>query len=180
MAAQHIICDYCGQPAPLITGKELYPHRPDLWEKRFYRCDPCDAHVGCHPPATARGGGIGDGSVPLGRLANAELRRVRSAAHAAFDPIWQRQGMSRRDAYLWLAQELGIDPQECHIGMFDLDQCRAAIAAVHRYLTGPKQHKPLQLDTLPARRTGGNKAPAHCGCAVLPWEDCMHTRSIQP
>lgn len=173
-----ITCDYCRQPAPLVTGRELYPHRPDLWEKNFYRCAPCDAHVGCHPPEDSPRGGMGDGTVPLGRLANAELRRLKSAAHASFDPLWQGSRMRRRDAYLWLAQELGIEPHECHIGMFDEDQCRRAIAAVHRYVNGPKQHKPLRLDTLPARRSGSKRAPADCGCDALPWEDCIHTREI--
>lgn len=45
-------------------------------------------------PAVA-GGGIGDGMVPLGRLANAELQRWRNTAHAMFDPLWKSGSMSR-------------------------------------------------------------------------------------
>lgn len=173
-----IPCDYCHQPAPLVTGREVYPHRPDLWEKRFYACMPCGAWVGCHPPATAPGGGVGDGTVPMGRIANAELRRAKSAAHAAFDPLWQgRRSMRRRDAYLWLAQELRIEPEDCHIGMFDLDQCRAVIAAVHRLQVDATQARRPRLNSLPGRRTGPKTPPADCGCDALPWEDCIHTRS---
>lgn len=177
MEAKHVTCDYCSQPAPLVTGRELYPHRPDLWEKKFYRCTPCDAHVGCHPPADGPRGGVGDGTVPMGRLANAELRRAKTAAHAVFDPFWQAARMRRRDAYLWLAQELGVEPAKCHIGMFDVDQCQAVIAAVHRQQVNATEARRPRLSTLPARRTGGKAPPPHCGCDVLPWDDCTHTRS---
>lgn len=77
-------CPYCRQPAKLVTGAAMYPHRPDLIHKWFYRCFPCDAHVGCHPGTRN----------PLGRLANFELRTAKIAAHAAFDPIW-RNGAGR-------------------------------------------------------------------------------------
>lgn len=75
-----VICSYCNKPAELVTGKEIYPHRPDLYPKKFWRCRPCTAYVGCHKPNA----GYGDGTRPLGRLANAELRAAKSAAHAAF------------------------------------------------------------------------------------------------
>jgi hypothetical protein len=113
------ICPYCGAASVLVTGADLYPHRPDLRALRFYRCARCDAHVGCHPGTTN----------PLGRIANAELRRAKSAAHAAFDPLWKRDGLRRSEAYAWLAKALSIPPAECHIGMFDVDRCRATVAA---------------------------------------------------
>lgn len=123
-------CPYCDRPAILVTGATIYPHRPDLFPKKFWNCAPCDAWVGCHPPATAQGGGQGDGTVALGRLANAELRQAKKVAHAAFDPLWKSRAMKRRDAYAWLAGELGIAKANCHIGMMDVDGCRAVVAAV--------------------------------------------------
>lgn len=124
-------CDYCDRPAELVTGADIYPHRPDLFVKKFWRCGPCKAWVGCHPPAQRNGkGGIGDGTVPLGRLANAELRVAKHRAHEAFDPIWKSRQMTRRQAYAWLAEKLGISFANCHIGMFDVDACNAVIAAV--------------------------------------------------
>jgi hypothetical protein len=66
-------------------------------------------------------------------LANAELRAAKSAAHAAFDPLWKshgNKGAARARAYRWLAQEMKMRPENCHIGMFDLDQCRAVVALV--------------------------------------------------
>ena len=122
-------CPYCNQPAALVTGAVIYPHRPDLHHKMFWQCKPCKAFVGCHD----KGVGQGDGTKPLGRLANAELRQWKQRAHAAFDPVWKARHMSRRDAYAWLAGQLGIKAEDCHIGMFDVDQCRAVVEAVETW-----------------------------------------------
>lgn len=127
------ICPYCFKPAELVGGSTIYPHRPDLFGLKFWNCSACDAYVGCHK----KGAWIterkqhSDGTLPLGRLANAELRRVKGWAHDAFDPLWRNGIMSRRDAYAWLAGRLGIQTQDCHIGMFDVAQCRSVIAAVN-------------------------------------------------
>lgn len=121
MTRHHVRCDYCQGQAHLVTGKVLYPHRSDLFDRFFWYCEPCDAYVGCH----AKNKGHGDGTVPLGRLANAELRRARGKAHTAFDAIWMSGRMTRTEAYTWLANELDIAPQNCHIGRFDAEMCRA-------------------------------------------------------
>lgn len=109
-----IICDYCNRRAKLLTGASVYPHRPDLYPLKFWVCEPCKAYVGCHKNSEA---------VPLGRLANADLRKAKSAAHAAFDPIWKNGRMKRGNAYLWLSERLGITKDICHIGMFDEKTC---------------------------------------------------------
>ena len=113
----HPVCPYCGHPSQLVTGREVYPRRKDLARNMYYLCEPCDAYVGCHPHTVS----------PLGRLANAQLRGAKQWAHAVFDPIWQSKRMTRKDAYLWLAGQLGISINECHIGHFDIDQCRAVV-----------------------------------------------------
>jgi len=110
-------CPYCGERSELVDGTVIYPHRPDLGSKNFYRCAPCNAYVGCHPGTIT----------PLGRLANAELRKAKMNAHAAFDPLWRQGYMCRRQAYEWLAQELGIDSEDCHIGMFDVATCKQVV-----------------------------------------------------
>lgn len=123
-------CDYCGQDAALVPGTVIYPHRPDLKHRRFWHCAPCDAHVGTHRNSDGK---------PLGRLANAELRRAKIAAHAAFDPLWRakvlRDGCSKSKArgagYRWLAKQLGIDPKDCHIGMFDVEMCERVVDVVN-------------------------------------------------
>lgn len=113
-------CPYCGKTAYLVGGKKIYPHRPDLFGKSFYECEPCEAFVGCHT-----------GTInPLGRLANLELRKKKMAAHAVFDPIWRTGKMTRGDAYKVLAEKLGIEQKDCHIGMFDVDMCNKVIEVV--------------------------------------------------
>lgn len=127
-----VTCPYCCGIAPMVTGEVLYPHRKDLHEKKFYACIACDAYVGCH-----------DGTdKPLGRLADAELRRWKSSAHAAFDPKWRSVGMKRRDAYKWLADTLGIDTRSCHIGMFDVAMCKKVVEVCKQ--ASPKQKYPLR------------------------------------
>lgn len=110
-------CDYCQQPARLVSGDIIYPHRPDLAHKKFYSCVPCDARVGCHPGTEK----------PLGRLANAELRQAKQDAHAAFDPLWQSNGMKRKEAYAWLAKQLGLEVKKTHIGWFNVEACHRVV-----------------------------------------------------
>lgn len=117
---RHIKCDYCHRDAKRVTGKEIYPHRPELFGKQFWRCVPCGAYVGCHP-GTAN---------PLGRLANAELRREKQSVHRILDPLWKSGKMKRNEAYALLAKGLNIAPQNCHVGMFDVHTCQAAVAVL--------------------------------------------------
>jgi hypothetical protein len=51
----------------------------------------------------------------------------RSRAHDAFDPLWRTGKMSRNAAYRWLANELGLSREECHISLFDKDMCQRVI-----------------------------------------------------
>lgn len=98
----------------------MYPHRPDLYEKRFYSCAPCKAYVGCHP-GTER---------PLGRLANAQLRSAKMAAHNNFDQLWKKKKMKRHVAYARLSDKMGIPREKTHIGMFDVTQCLTVVYLV--------------------------------------------------
>lgn len=120
-----VVCPYCDRETQLMTGDILYG-RKHFADKNFYVCKPCSAWVGCHPGT----------KVPLGIPANGELRANRAVVHGMFDPLWEakarREKMSKAEArgkgYAWLAKQMGItDRRECHIGKFDLDQCRQAI-----------------------------------------------------
>ena len=106
----------CGRKAKRTSGKKLYPHRPDLYSKRFWVCNPCDARVGTHP----------DGR-PFGSLANADLRKLRNEAHQVFDPIWREGPMNRSEAYAWLAKRLDLPIKRVHIGHTDEKTCRRII-----------------------------------------------------
>lgn len=117
MNGAKVTCHYCNRPAEFVGGDVIYPHRPDLFAKKFYRCVPCKAYVGTH------GGTV----IPLGLLANAELRAAKSAAHAIFDISWKSGHMKRASAYKKLAELLGIEAKNCHIGMFDVAMCKKVI-----------------------------------------------------
>lgn len=112
-ATPGVRCIECDGMATLTDGHAIYPHRPDLYAKSFYRCR-CGAYCGCHPGTTQA----------LGYPCGPETRRARSAAHAAFDPLWKRGKMSRASAYKWLAEQLGIQKSDCHIGMMDAETAR--------------------------------------------------------
>ena len=158
-----ITCNHCGAPAELVTGKDVYG-RADLEHKRFWHCAPCDAFVGCHPRAQANGkGGQGDGTVPLGTLATREERWARNRAHAAFDSMWQPGGpMRRQEAYAWLAAQLGIAPDACHIGMFGEEQCERVRSVVAAYFTklrsGSKVHR-VPAGTIKPRQLSARANP---------------------
>lgn len=120
------VCPYCNKDARLVDSAVVYGKSYGL----IYFCEPCRAWVGVHKGTENA----------LGRLANAELREWKKQAHALFDPLWNRkmkQGISKKraraKAYKWLAGELGIDPKRCHIGMFDVDQCRQVVQICKQY-----------------------------------------------
>lgn len=66
------------------------------------------------------------------------LAKARIAAHAAFDPLWQDDqfGMTRGEAYTWLAAQLGVSKQECHMLYFNAEMCRRVegVCMRHRFL----------------------------------------------
>lgn len=125
------ICPYCNNPAKLVNGSAVYPRYPALADKLFWQCKPCDAYVGVHAGSER----------PLGRLANAELRKEKMAAHAAFDPLWKRKmardgipkKAARAKAYKWLAEALSIPREECHIGMMDIARCKRVVEICNQY-----------------------------------------------
>lgn len=117
-------CRYCQTPAVLTRyGEAGYPYQRDYGP--IWVCAPCLAWVGCHPGTEKA----------LGRLANAELRKAKQEAHAAFDPLWQRKilkeqcskSYARKAGYRWLSEQLGIPFKKTHIGYFDVEQCRRVV-----------------------------------------------------
>ncbi len=127
-------CPYCSKAALLVDGCYIYPENPKMAGKNFWLCQPCDAWVACHENSPTL--------KPVGRLANAELRAEKRKTHDAFDFLWQA-GYSRhlrtRDdrasksecikiAYRWLAEHMGLQDEQCHIGVFDVAECQKAQA----------------------------------------------------
>ena len=111
-------CPYCRVLARLAVG----PHG------RYWKCPEagCDARVGCHRDSPR--------AVPLGRMARGPLRVLRMKVHAALDPMWKvgNAAFTRSEAYAWLAGEMGLSDQACHIAQFDESQCEQALAVLDR------------------------------------------------
>ena len=110
-----VLCSYCARPAVLVDSAEVHSRSYG----KVWLCRPCNAWVGVHPGTTK----------PLGRLANATLRRLKIKAHDAFDPHWKADPTQRQFAYSALAYVLGIPLDGCHIGEFDEAMCQRVIDA---------------------------------------------------
>lgn len=126
-------CPYCKRPPELVSGEVLYPDMRNLHSRLYWRCKPCDAYVGCHTGT----------SIPLGRLANLELRKLKILTHHFFDVIWRNAECYRKvtgdtlnttdsrrrvGAYAWLGNKMQLKKSECHVGLFDESMCGRAIA----------------------------------------------------
>lgn len=121
---KEVYCDYCGRRAEFVDSKVVYGKSYGM----IYLCRSCIAYVGVHKGT----------DTPLGRLANAELRHWKKAAHAAFDPMWKygRFRGHRNAAYGWLAQKMELPVEQTHIGMFDVADCRRAIQIINNNTIG--------------------------------------------
>lgn len=125
------VCPYCQNPAEyMASSSSLYANGKDYGP--VWICHGCKAWVGCHKAE------YGISAIPLGRLANAELRKAKIAAHTAFDRLWKSGKMSRGHAYRWLAERLGISSKVCHIGMFDVAMCRRVVEIVSSERAGKR------------------------------------------
>lgn len=125
-------CTHCGtnKDVRLVYGRVIYPHMKRLWKRQYWECG-CGAYVGCH--------GLTDR--PLGRPANKALREARLVVHQRFDRLWKRGYMSRSAAYKALAEAMGLTKDQCHIGLFDIDQCRTAWKIAGRLLDEREHHE---------------------------------------
>ncbi len=79
------------------TGKEIYPHREDLYKKIFYECPICKNYVGCHK----------DTNRPLGCIPNKELKNARQHIHTKLDGLWKSKLIGRTEIYKRLSRSLG-------------------------------------------------------------------------
>jgi hypothetical protein len=116
-------CPHCSSDVELVGNERIYGMPYGEWPY-VYRCkdDACGSYVGLHPFT----------AIPLGTLADAPTRDARKKAKALFNPLWQSGGMDRKEAYAWLARELGIPVGECHVGWFDVATCERVVGIIKR------------------------------------------------
>jgi hypothetical protein len=129
-------CPFCNSRVSLIDSAKVYGYSQGF----IYLCDRfpnCDARVGCHPRTI----------IPLGTLADKELRHWRSLVHRKFDPLWQSGVFpSRQAAYKWLSKAMKLPLEKTHVAMFDIQKCQKAIACVED-LTRSRQHVKTRVTT---------------------------------
>lgn len=111
------ICGYCGGRVKLTTAQEIHEDS----DRSIYLCTNCGAYVGCHRDPR---GGL---PRPMGKLANYALRSKRIDTHKVFDRLWQERGMTRTQAYKWLAKKLNRPERLAHIGQMDMADCQKVI-----------------------------------------------------
>lgn len=97
-----IYCCECEKDinARLTNGKEIYPHRNDLYKLPFWVCDLCGNFVGCHHKTKTP-------TKPLGVIPTKELKAKRQEIHKLLDPIWKMGKMRRGDCYARLTKVIG-------------------------------------------------------------------------
>lgn len=108
-------CPYCDGAVEIAGHAEIYGRVYSDWPW-VYRCKSCGAYVGMHPFT----------SIPLGTLADKELRHTRVQCKQPFTVVWQSGMMTRDQAYQRLAEHMGMTAAECHFGLFDVKQCHRA------------------------------------------------------
>lgn len=86
--------------ARLTDGSEVYPHRKDLSDLPFWRCDGCGNWVGCHHKTKDR-------TRPLGNIPSPELKKARGHIHALIDPLWKSRKIKRGDLYARMSEKIG-------------------------------------------------------------------------
>lgn len=99
---QELYCCSCNKKvqARLTDGSEIYPHRKDLSNLPFWKCDVCRNFVGCHHKTKNR-------TQPLGCIPTPEIKEARKHIHALLDPLWHSGQMDRKTIYQELSTELG-------------------------------------------------------------------------
>ena len=89
----------------------------------------CDSYVRVHPGT----------KIPMGTMANRELRALRNEAHHYFDQLYKMGHMSKEDAYQWLASILAAPMGQAHIGLLGEYYCRLVIEESKKVLNSRNQ-----------------------------------------
>ena len=84
--------------ARLTNGLEIYPHREDLKDLLFYKCDKCKNYVGTHKGTEN----------PLGCIPTKEIMKARHYIHKLIDPLWKSKKIKRKELYRKIAECLNI------------------------------------------------------------------------
>lgn len=115
MKKKNIYCPYCGAKASLRPTSVVYGDDAKT-DGYLYVCDrypKCDSYVGAHQRT----------KLPMGTLANGDLRHKRIEAHKAFDWMWKSGLMTKWQAYKWMQGKLALTDEQAHIAKFSEYMC---------------------------------------------------------
>lgn len=96
-------------------------------------------------------------------LVDRATHQARIAAHAAFDPLWNRHGFARSEAYRLLAEELNIPGEECHMGSMPLPLLKLVPGAALRIM---QRGRPPESEER-KRRQAITAALPKCACGNI-------------
>ena len=120
----------CGAPtaAVLLCTEVQTGSTATIPEGPCFMCVPaipeCDSYVRVHAGT----------NIPVGSMANHELRTLRRTAHHYFDQLYESGYMSKQDAYQWLADLIMAPLSEAHIGHLGEYYCKQVIEESRKLL----------------------------------------------
>lgn len=111
-------CGECGSPMALRDSKYGI----------FYGCTNYPQCKGTHSAHQ-------DTGAPMGIPADKETKEWRSRCHKVFDQLWKNKkyAYTRSEAYELLQRLTRLSPEDCHIGRFNIDQCKTVINRIEKY-----------------------------------------------
>ena len=107
-----VICPICFSNMVLKNSKYGLFWGCSQWPK-------CKGTHGAHPNGK-----------PLGIPADDETKKARIEAHARFDTWWEKEGLTRKEAYRNLQRIMNLTAEEAHIGRFTKEQCQQLLISI--------------------------------------------------
>ncbi len=121
-----IYCADCGTECALVDGREVDPHDPEIADVRVWACPECPCAWAHHAAAA---------DAPAAVPAGAETRHAREVlaerlvlplVHEGSGGIVGARALAIDRLTNFLAHRMGIEPDECEVARFSLEQCRQA------------------------------------------------------
>lgn len=129
--------------ARLTSVVEIYPHRKDLNNIPFWRCDSCGNFVGCHHKTKNK-------TNPLGCIPTPEIKKARQLIHSILDPLWKSGKISRSGIYSKISERVGKSYHTAQIR--SIEEAREIYKIVREYrdiMEGQKHENPHNLRQMP-------------------------------
>lgn len=122
-----IFCTGCGAKveARLTNGREIYPHRNDLFVLPFWKCDTCGNFVGCHHKTV-------NGTRPLGCIPTPAIKAERQKIHKVLDPLWKTGGYGRKEIYRIVADQMGMREAYHTAQIRSVDEARKVLDIIEK------------------------------------------------